>query len=251
MVDLERYLGTYLTMLVHSYNPDTYVRLMEKKWRTFVKFFLLTLGLALLLFVLTFIPMALQWIGHLPETLGEVDAFSVSGNISADHPVELIEVPHTVLDVSDTGADAKFLFTEEGVHYPTFFYFGESFVAWGELTDLKQQTESRDRMLVLIVLFLLPSILFWVSLWSILKLLLVFLLLVMSGFTFPRFLGYRLTFPETMKAAVLCMPSVMLFGVGLSPLAPRPLWWWGLALTAGLFCICVFLLSERPKRGKV
>ena len=245
MVDIERYLGSYLGMLVHSYNPDRYVALMEESWRKYVKFFVLTTGITLVLFILTFLPLAFQYISILPETLQTVESFNLSASIEADHPVVILGRPEIVLDMNATSYGQDILFTREGMYYPAYVLFGEGFVPWSDMSDLKRSTPERDRLLLGILLFILPSIIFWFAFVSILKLFLAFLGLLILGYYGPRFLGRRMRFSETVKLAILALPSVMFIGVGLSPLAPTPLFWWGLCLTLVLFVIGIALLSER------
>jgi len=226
---------------------------MNEKWHTYTRFFVITILIAMGLFLCTFVIVSAQWIGNLPTTMEEVESFSLDATISASHPVTILSSPDVVLDLNHTGKSAHdYVLSGEGVYYPRFFFFGNKYVAWDDLRNIKQPTETRDRFLFGVLLFMLPSIIFWVGLWSILKLFLVFVFLIMIGYTMPRFVSHRMSFSETVKAATLAMPSVMFIGVGLAPILPQALWWWGFFLTLGVFAVSIFILSERVgRRGKV
>jgi hypothetical protein len=256
MVDLDEHLGKYLSMLVQSYNPDTYVTLVEHSWRRFATFFFATLSLAFLIFTLVFIPATLRYIDALPQTLEQVQEFTISGSIEADHPITILQSPSVMLDLNATEerSDYDVLFTREGVRYPSFLFFGHSFVHWADVRDLKNPTPERDRLLFGFALFLLPSIIFWFALLTLIKLLGIVALLILLGYALPRAFSHRISWRETVKVAILSMPSVMLIGMGLSPLAPGKLIWWGLGITVVLFALGVFMLSERAhaaRRSKV
>lgn len=246
-MDIERYLGKYVGMLIRSYNPDHYVRLMELPWKRYVKFAAATLAVSLAIFLATFIFVSARYINDLPDTLEQVDTFHLSAEVETDHEVVLLSYPSIVLDMNATGGKHDVVFTREGLFYPTFIFFGESFVPWDGIADLKQQTAERDRMLFALVLFLLPSIIFWFAVLSLLKLILVFGALVLLGYVLPRMFRYRMRFGETVKTAILAMPSVMFIGLGLSPVAPRPMFWWGTLVTVLVFALGVLLLSEGIK----
>ncbi len=250
-MDIERSLGPYLGMLVHSYNPDRYVGMMEYPWRRFAKFFLATLAIALLLFVATFLPLAMRYIGTMPQTLQEVDRFQISSDIEAARPVELLAHPSVVLDLTGnaTREGRTILITHDGISYPSYGLFGTTFVNWSQVNDLKTPTPERDKFLYGALIFLLPSIIFWCALASVRKLLLASVALMIVAYFLPRLFRHRISLSETVKSVTLAMPSVMLIGVGLSPLAPGPMFWWGLLLTVGVLAIAVVLLSER-KAGK-
>ncbi|MDD9954518.1 MAG: hypothetical protein OXR66_09390 [Candidatus Woesearchaeota archaeon] len=243
---IEKKLGSYWLLLIKSYNPDSYGKLLDKRIHAFAEFTAKTLLLAMILFIVTFIPMSIKYISTLPDTFDEVQTFTVDGKVEADHPVELLREPHVVLDLNGE-ANADFVLTNGGVFYPKYLYFGKTYVPWADLKDMKQQTSARDRLLTGFVLFLVPSIIFWFFLYSVVKLIFIFTLLVLIGYYVPKVVKHRIPFKEVVKIAALAMPSVTLIGVGLYPLAPHMLFWWGLGLTFLLFAIGIALMSERRR----
>lgn len=238
----------YLQLFVRSYNPNQYEGLMQTRFRDLLAFLGITLAIGMLLFTLLFLPVSYQYINRLPVTLDQVERFEVSGVVEAPHPVVLLEEPSIVLDVGGNSTDARdhdFILTGTGITYPKYFFFGDEFVEWADLRNLKNPTPTRDRLLAGIVIFLLPSIIFWFLAYSVVLISFIFLFLVLIGYFAPRPFKHRIELAEVLKVAVLSMPSVIIIGIGLYPLAPGLLFWWGFGLTIAIFAVGVFLISER------
>jgi hypothetical protein len=235
-------LSDYLLMLVKAYNPNQYEKLLEHRMRDYVSFFLLTLVLCMVVFAILIIPATYGFISSMPAKTAEVEQLEISANVKADHSVTLLERPNVVLDLEANTTEADFALTNKGVIYPRYFLFGERLMPWAEVRDLKTQTDTRDNFLAAAVIFILPSIIFWFFLFQLLKLALIFGLLVLLGYTLPRIAKHHLSLRETVKLAVLALPSIMIMDLAFYPLAP--LFWWGFLLTAALFFVGVALISE-------
>lgn len=243
--------GKYLSMLVRSYIPNQYAKLLEGRLRTFLAFFGIVLGTTALIFSIISLALTVRYIAGIPETLAPVHELRFSGSVVADAPVVLLDRPHVVLDATVNGSDSAvsprpdLLFTMGGVVYPRYLYAGESFIAWSDLNDLKRESALRDRLLGGILLFLAPSIIFWGLVYFLGRILLISLLLLLLGYWIPRLFKSRIGGKENLKLLLLTLPSALLLGVGFAPLAPRPLFWWGLGLTVGLYALGVAMISER------
>lgn len=252
---VDKLLGKYLLMLIHSLNPNMYDKLTQHSVRELLWFFAKTLLLGMVLFLVTFIPIAFVFINQLPERLDEVERFEMQGTVQAGRPIMLASYPGIVLHANATREqaleeEAEIVLTDQGVVYPEYLFFGAEYVPWSELSDLKQATPERDRLLAGIIVFLLPSIIFWYFLVRVLQVALVMLFLVLFGYWAPRVFRHRIRLKELAKVVVLAMSPMILISMGLAPLAPRPLFWWGFFLTLGIFILVLAMLSERVT-GKV
>ena len=241
----------YLSMLIRAYSPNQYERLIEQRLRVFLAFLGMLIGVTAIVFSIVVVALTIGYVGGLPEILAPVHELRLSGNVTADAPVVLLERPTVVLDMTVNGTetaaarDPDLIFTQGGVVYPRYVYGGASFIAWSEMTDLKQQSPLRDRLLGGIVLFLAPSLVFWGLVYHLGRVLLIALVLWAFGYWVPRAFRHRIGGLTSCKLLILTLPSVLIFGVGLSPLAPGPLFWWGLILTIMLYTLGVLMLSER------
>lgn len=243
--------GKYLSMLVRSYTPNQYGKLLEGRLRTFLAFFGVMLAVTALLFSILTLAMTVKYIAGLPDTLAPVHELRFSGTVVADAPVHLLDRPSVILDATVNGTESAvsprpdLLFTMGGVTYPRYLYAGESFIAWSDLNDLKQESALRDRLLGGILLFLAPSIIFWGLVYFLGRILLLSLLLLILGYWLPRIFKSRIGGKENMKLLLLTLPSALLVGVGFAPLAPRLLFWWGVGLTIVFYALGVAMMSER------
>jgi len=243
--------GKYLGMLIHSYNPNQYGKLLEGRLHTFFAFLGILLGVTAIIFSVLVLAFTVRYIGELPNLLAPVHELRVSGEVVADAPVVLIDRPSIILDATTNGSESTaashpdILLTRGGIVYPQYIYAGSEFIAWNEVTDLKRASPLRDRLLGGMVLFLAPSLIFWGLAYLLGKIFLISLLLLALGYWVPRAFKHRVTLKECVKLLILTLPSALLLGIGLSPLAPGILFWWGLGLTVVLFTVGVVLMSER------
>lgn len=237
----------YISQLVQSYNPNQYEKMMEEPFGNLLRFLLITTIIGLFMFTIFLLPAAYRYIGELPVTLDQVEKFEIDGTVVASQPVNLLAEPSVVLDIqgSVSPSDYDFVFTSQGMTYPKYLFFGSEYIAWEDLRDLKKPTPIRDRALTGIVIFLIPSLLFWFLVYTILELILIFIILLVLGYIIPRALKHEIRFSEVLRVGILSLPSVIIIGIGLYPLAPGPLFWWGFLLTAIVFGIGIFCIAER------
>jgi hypothetical protein len=242
-------IGRYAMMLVRAYNPNQYSKLLERPGREFLAFFLLTITFSLVLFTIILIPLTFSYIRQLPETAQQVEQLELDANVAAAAPVALLNRPSIILalDANDT-PQGEITLSNTGIIYPKYLFFGNAIIRWDDIHDLKNQTPTRDHVLAALILFLLPSIIFWFFLYSMLKLSLIFVCLLLLGYLLPRIFKYTISFVEVAKLAVLTVPSLLIMDLALFPLAP--LFWWGLLLTVIFFFVGIALLSDlqEPKR---
>jgi hypothetical protein len=228
----------YLMTLVKAYNPNQYEKLIERPLREHLRFLLATFFLCMLIFTILFIPITFNYIRAIPAMTAEMQTLELDASVAADHRVTLLPRPNIVLDLTTNATerdDEDLLITQDALIYPRYLLFGDRSLIWGEVRDLKTDSPSRD-------LFLIPSVLFWFFLYELLILFIIFWLLVLLGYCLPRLAHHRITFRETIKIAILAMPSVMIMGLGLFPIAP--LFWWGVLLTAIVYALGIALHAE-------
>ncbi|MBR9700608.1 DUF1189 family protein [Candidatus Woesearchaeota archaeon] len=249
-MDLERFMGKYLSMFVSSYNPNNYERMIHERHREFVKFFIKTLGIGMVIFLFTFMAVTMNYIGNIPQKLDTVERFEFGGVIKTNQSVMIVADPDIVLDLekNDSETSHEVVITKHGVIYPKYLFFGKTLVPWSDLKNLKQQTPARDHMLYGIVLFLLPSILVWFFVLSIVKIFLLLGFMLLAGYYLPRIFSYRILFTHVTKIALLTMPSVVVIGMGFHPIGSE-LFWWGAFLTLTFFTLGIALLSEKVIRA--
>jgi hypothetical protein len=249
----------YLGMLVETYNPNKYAKLVERPMREFISFLIMTVLVALFLFCFFIIPVTYHYANTIPERMENVQQLVLSAEVNATGPTVLVAQPHITMDLEANTTRSGFLtLTRQGILYPKYLFFGTSAFPWSNVQDLKQQTAERDRLITGIIIFLLPSLLFWFFLFSFFLCALLFLSLVVLGYFVPRIFKHKLTFFEAVKVAIISMPSILLFGLGLYPLAVLTVLWIATLLTIILCGIGVAIVSEldmpeerRKHHGKV
>jgi hypothetical protein len=238
-------IADYLEMLVKAYNPNQYSKLVERPVRDYVVFITLTTLLALIIFTAIIVPVTLNYVQSIPARTADVEQLELKADVKAAQPVMLMEQPKVTLDLDANGTRSGSLtLTDEGILYPKYLFFGTAQLPWSDVNDLKQQTPVRDRMLAGIIIFLLPSIIFWIFVFGLILCAALFLLFVILGYLAPKLFKHRLSFSESCKMATVAMPSALIFSIALSPLGAAALIWGGFALSIILFTVGVAILSE-------
>lgn len=199
-----------LVLLARTLNPDQYAKLcteikLKDAFVHFFVFFLLIFGVMLFLFV----PAALIDSGSLTQKFQQFDTFSIGGNYSASSPVELSSRPSIVVDLGEnaTHDGEQLFFTNEGIYWNSYYYFGENSLSWGEVTDVRALGTD---LLFLLLLFLAPSLAVWFGVYFFLKYLLLALLFGLLGFLVPRLWGHQLRIENAMKIALFSASIMML-----------------------------------------
>ncbi len=234
------HIGEYLLMLVKSYNPNQYHKLVENNTKDMFSFIKYTFAISAIVFLCLFIPISLIYIATLNERFEPVTTLKLTGEIEANNAVTIAEHPHIVLDLAANNTPSRTItITRDGIHYPTFYLFGDSTIPWSSIFDLKSNMTSHA---FLLTTFLLPSIIFWILVWSMLKIFFLLAILVILAITLPRIFRFRISGSDAVKVAIFSSPSLLLFDFALMPIAP--LFWWGALLTTIYFWIAVLLVIE-------
>lgn len=236
-------LTDYALMLVKAYNPNQYAKLVERSKREFFSFLLLTMLFSLIIFVLLIIPVTVTYINNIPSTTEQINQLEFNASVDTDHPVTLLARPSIILDLdANETPRGEITLSNTGILYPKYLLFGNGIIRWEEVHNLKNQTPTRDHALTALILFLIPSIIFWFFLYSIFKISLIFLALIILGYCIPRIFKHEISFLDVVKIGILALPSIFFMGVALFPIGP--LFWWGLLLTVIFFLFGIALLSE-------
>jgi len=248
---METVLDSYVGKLVKSYNPNNYEKMLHGRMRALLGFLCTTIVIGLVLFVVFFAIAAIQYVSYLPSTIDQIEELSLGGTVQVSHPVVLMHHPSVVLDMAHNGTSSEHvvLLSQQGVVYPKYlFTFGDAFVSWDDLTNIKVENKIRNRIILWTILFLMPSIVFWFTIVSLVKITLLLALLAVLGFIVPKLFKHSLGFTDALKIAILALPSFVIFGVGLYPLAPVAMSWWGAILTLVIFTLGVAVVSKRNFR---
>jgi hypothetical protein len=238
-------IGDYLEMLVQAYNPNKYVKLTEQKAREHISFLVITVILALAVFTAIMVPFTLRYAKSIPDRTKDIEQFQLDAHVNATRAVTLTDHPEVVLDLdANSSRTGTFTLTRSNILYPKYLFFGTGSMPWNDVRNLKQASAARDTMIASMVIFLLPSIIFWVFATGLFLCIILFVLLLLYGHFVPKLFRHRLTVAENWRLATITMPSVLIFSLALYPLGAIALVWGGLILTIVMFSIGVAVLSE-------
>lgn len=233
----------YLIMLVKAYNPNQYNKLVDRSIGEYASFLSITVLLAILLFIGALLPSAYMLSDALDERLSSVDTLTIDGTVITDSPVTLLDHPLVRIDsAANTTPSRTITIASEGVIYRKYLFFGERTLRWDSFKDLSNPSDDAKGMMHTIAAFLLPSIVFWFTVFVLIEVLVIYSIMIAIGVFAPRIIGFHAPASAVAKIGVLSLPSILFIDLGLYPIAP--LFWWGFALTAIYFLIGVVMISE-------
>jgi hypothetical protein len=243
-------------MLVKAFNPNQYPKLLEHSGKSFLKFLIYTVLLSLLLFIVVTVPTTYLYAQSIPENAGAMEKLTLSGEAEATGPVYLLKQPAVLIDLdANQTRHGVLTLSREGILYPKYLFFGTSFTSWSQLTDLKQETPEKRNVLRNLIIFLLPSIIFWFFLFSSLATAIGLFVLILLGYFLPKLFHHAMSFGEAVKIGLLALPSTLFFSIGFYALDVKSIFWVGIILTVVLFSVGVMVTSElivpERKHGKV
>lgn len=235
----------YIIMLVKAYNPNQYNKLVDRSMGDYASFLSITVLLAILLFIGALLPTAYMLSDTLDERLSGVDTLTIDGTVITDSPVTLLDHPLVRIDsAANTTPSRTITIAGEGVIYRKYLFFGERMLRWDSFKDLSNPSDDAKRMMHTIAAFLLPSIVFWFTVFVLIEVLILYSIMVLLGVFIPKIVGFHAPAATVAKIGILSLPSILFIDLGLYPIAP--LFWWGFALTTVYFLIGVVMISE-PK----
>ena len=229
--------------LIHSYNPNRYEHLLERSWRYYLSFFFFIITCTIILFTILIIPVTYFYLKAIPLATAEIEELQLDAKVKANHQITLLQRPEFVLDMdANMTRTGTLTLTKEGVLYPKYLFYGTTLIKWSEIKDLKQESSTRNTIFSGMIIFLLPSIIFWFFVYSLFKIFLLSTVLAILAYFIMKILHHTLSLQHLVKIIVLSSPSIFLMGIAIYPLAP--LFWWGFLLTGVLFALGIALNAE-------
>jgi hypothetical protein len=232
-----------LLLIFKCLNPGTYAQLCAELslWKS-VKQFLFAFLIIFAMLLVLFVPAVFFAAPKLASTMSSFTTFSLGGNFSADGPVVILGDPRVVINLRPNVSlsDENLLFSRQGIEWKRWYFFGTAERSWESLRDA---TKLSSGFYAHVLLFLAPSIAFWLGIFFLVKYLLLSLLFGGLAFLVPMVWRHRISFANALKIALFAATASMLFEMLLLPFVRLPLIWFGLFLA--LLFIGVVLVGER------
>ncbi len=229
-----------LLFAAKTLNPDQYEGLcrdltLRQTWSQF----LFTFGLLFLVAILLSIPAAFLEVPKLQGRLSSFDTLELGGNYSSTQPITLLAHPHIIADLRDEPdlSSGSVILTRQGITGR--WLFSPLSGTWEERRDLAGASRG---LLLSLLLFLAPSILFWLGLVTLLGTLAFVLLFGFLGGVVPRVWRHLLPFSTALKVSLFSSTPLLIAWL-LLPF--RWGWWLGPLLFLLFFAIGLALVGER------
>ncbi|MEM4638175.1 MAG: DUF1189 family protein [Candidatus Woesearchaeota archaeon] len=228
-----------------SLNPESYNELLERKLSSAFKYFLFLLFISFLLFILILMPVLYSIPSYFDSKVANFEELNINFSFKLKEPFYIVESPAVRVEQSGSNlTNARILITEDGIFYRSFFYFGEKKVI--PLKDHYDITQEKNRF-VKTLLFILPSIIFWATLFFIFYISLIIIFTVIIAFIILMFINYRIGFVKVLKIALYCSTILVFTQLLLLPfikslLLPLAAYW--------LLIILVLFLYKDEKKVK-
>ncbi len=237
-----------LVTFLKTLNPDAYGKLASElslleTWKQFFFNYLLIFVIMLFLFV----PAVLFGASTLQEQLASFDEFELDGNFSASRPIVLMDGPDIVVDLSEnrTIKGEEILFTEDGIQWKRFLLFGKAEKSWDEVKDL---TDTSDAALFALLLFVAPSLAFWVGILYLAIYLITIIIFGVVAYLVPKIWRHKLSFKNALKLSIFASTVMMLIELWLLPFYRN--WWLPFLIYLVFLAIGIALVGDRELSGE-
>lgn len=232
-----------LVLFLKTLNPDSYSKLCEEmRLGDALKQFLFTFSFLFFIMLLLFIPSVFVGAPRLAEQMGSFEKFSLGGEFEASEPITILNDPLVEVDLSENATleDETLLFTERGIEWRTWYFFGRSAKSWDELKDAKGYSEDAYTA---VLIFLIPSLAFWLGLVLLLEAFALALLFTILAYLLPRIWRLRISSADAFKVTLFSSSIMLLVQAILFPFVRVV--WVPILIFAAFVAVGAFLVGDR------
>ena len=204
-------LPNFLKDIIYSFNPKYLDKTTNKSFRHAVGYFTMLLAVAFVIMMLLYVPQVGLLPGFVSEQISKFDALNISGTVSMNAAIHIPE-DKPLLTIDMTGEEIKaksqrVVITKDYLLYN--ILQGPKKVNTKEVLDPTQHKPIVSQLMALIIIFILPSIVFYsfIALW-----LKYFLMVLAAGtlvFLLSELTHYRKKWTKTVKLACFAVGPVI------------------------------------------
>ena len=202
---------SFIKDIVFSFNPGYLDKTTNKKFGHAVGYFTMILAFAFIIMMVLYAPKVGLLPGYVSEQISKFDAITVSGSVNMNTPIHIPE-KKPMLTIDMTGADIqptteRVFVTKDYVLYN--ILHGTKKVETKHLLEPTEHKPIVSQVLALIIIFILPSIVFYsfIALW-----IKYFILILLAGtivFLLSELTHYKRAWVKTVKLACFAAGPVI------------------------------------------
>lgn len=194
-------LPNFLKEIVYSFNPKYLDKTTNRSFKHAVGYFTMILAFAFVIMMLLYVPQVGLLPGFVSEQISKFDTLNVSGKVSMNSPINIPE-DKPVLTIDMTGKEVKHsservIVTKDYVLYS--LLQGPQKVGTKQVLEPTEHKPIVSQLLALLIIFILPSIVFYsfIALW--LKYFILILIIGTLIFLLSELTHYRKKWIKTIK----------------------------------------------------
>ena len=201
----------FLKEIVYSFNPKKLNQYTDRSFGHCVGYFTMILAFAFVIMMVCYAPQVGLLTGFVSDQISKFDAINVSGSASMNTPIHIPE-KNPVFTIDMTGEEVKpttqrVIVTKEYVRYS--LLKGPQKVEAKKILEPTENKPIVSQLLALLIIFILPSIVFYsfIALW-----LKYFILVLLAGtiiFLLAELTSYRKSWTKTVNLACFAAGPVI------------------------------------------
>ncbi len=213
-------LKEHIKIFGQSCAPNNYRKLTAHKTSSIVRQFFTIFAFFMLLMILVSIPKLVQLPSEVERFSDSFDTFQVELNISMNEPLAISEHPSIVIDLNKTNRSKEFIIlNDKGIIRRTIFGFDEKFSPWSKLKDVKTSTKEHQKLILIIIYLLIPSLIIFLSLLFLAESAILIPVMWTFGFIGTRIFRFRISKSQLWKIAILTWEAPLFIQMILFPYA--------------------------------
>ncbi len=209
-------LKEYFKLIWYSLNPNKHRKVAQRPFFDLVKYFFFVVLLSVLFSVVLMIPSLAGYQSSLQKELSAFGNFSVDVEASLDESITILKKPQVEVDFSRGNLTDEFiLVTDDRVMYNKFIFFGEEQAVFEDYRSVK--SDKSTNLYSKVVIFVLPAIIFWVTILFLIKDFFFMALFAVLGWVFFISSKNKVTIQNSLKTSVFAATPMVFLDLALWP----------------------------------
>lgn len=225
---------------LQRFNPDKYQDLCEDRLRRNIREFFQHFGLIFIIMSLLFIPAFFIQAPKLEARLDQFTNFEINGTFESNNSITLLEKPKIIFDKKSEENKGQILFSNEGVYYKQFYWFGNNFVPYNQINDIRTLN---NKLTYLGALFIWPALIFWAGSFILIKAFILLGIFTFLGWLLPAAFKKKITFKKSLQVAFIALTPALFFEMLIYPFYQNA--WIGFIIYLIFYGLGITLISER------
>lgn len=209
----------YWTTIAKSLNPKNYKEMSDESLKFTVNYFLFFLILSIIIMMLIMIPTGISHIKNLDKKFETLETLTFSANVTQKEPTIITKKPLIVFDLTKENKTTEtILINRDKIFYNNYLLFGSKEINFDSYSDVIENKQNIKNLLLTIFILLLPSIIFYLFLYFLIKYVIIIIISSLLAWIITRFTKQEIKIKNIIKTAIYSTTIMIILDIIFLPL---------------------------------